>query len=95
MEYQATPARVMLLLNELQKQGFGPGHERVRTIFADHTGDSMRNWQDISRRLERLVADSPADDRAYSGRDSRDSDEPDSVQQRRTVPPGGAGMELG
>jgi len=67
MEHQSTPARVMLLLNELQKRGLGPGHERVRAVFDDHPGDVMRNWQDISRRLERLVVEPHAGDYGAKG----------------------------
>ena len=45
MEHQSTPARVMLLLNELSRKGLEPGHERVQAVFAEHSRQTMRDWQ--------------------------------------------------
>ena len=67
MEHQSTPARVMLLLNELSRKGLEPGHERVQAVFAEHSRQTMRDWQEISRRLERLVAEPLAGDHGSAG----------------------------
>lgn len=61
MKHQSTPARVMLLLNELRRKGLEPGHKRIQAVFADYPPEAEMNWQDVSRRLERLVAEPLSD----------------------------------
>ena len=67
MKHHSTPARVMLLLNELRRKGLEPGHARIQAVFAGHCPEAATNWQDISRQLERLVAEPLSDHYGSAG----------------------------